>query len=66
MPWWLSGISFTMAAKTAFIFVTYNEIAYLHRIPHGAHGGECLLLRFELNFERTLEVPEECFCALVR
>jgi len=32
MPWWLSGISFTMAAKTAFIFVTYNEIAYLHGI----------------------------------
>ena len=32
MPWWLSGISFTMAAKTAFIFVTYNEIAYLYGI----------------------------------
>ena len=32
MPWWLSGISFYMAAKTAFIFVTYNEIAYLYGI----------------------------------
>ena len=32
MPWWLCGISFTMAAKTAFIFVTYNEIAYLYGI----------------------------------
>ena len=30
IPWWLSGVSFYMSSFSAFSFVAYSEVAYLH------------------------------------
>ncbi len=32
IPWWLSGVSFYMTSFTAFLFVSYSELAFKHGV----------------------------------